>query len=116
MIRNVYCIYDSGAKESALPFLMKNDDVAIRSFTDTVNRELVNVKTVKLSNYQLHYVGTYDTETMTLSPAPSRMIIAGDQVEIFANEDVPLTKETIEKVVALTVQQFTKSKKHWWSK
>lgn len=72
METRVYSILDCLAHEWANPFVAKNDEVAARLFTRSFPQG------IDPAEYELYYVGDFDTETGTLSGtvAPKKVFVA----------------------------------------
>lgn len=82
MTRNVYCIYDRVAEEANFPFQQKNDACAVRAFTEVINRDVRKVKQLKLQDYELWFIGVWDSELFQFVGLDGRkLIMKGDQVE-----------------------------------
>ena len=64
---NVYTIYDDTAKAYMQPFFMHNHGLAVRAFTDQVNRNDENNPLNKHpEQFTLYYVGEFDDQTGNL--------------------------------------------------
>lgn len=63
---NLYTIYDKVAKEAGPIFEAKNDGVALRQITDMVKNQAI-----KISEYHLVKLGTFDKETVEIKPLKS---------------------------------------------
>lgn len=59
----LYAIYDRAAEESGPLFEAKNDSVAIRSYTQLLDRVAPHDRDA----YRLYCVGTYDRDTMLVA-------------------------------------------------
>lgn len=85
MTYNIYTIYDKVSKECGPVFQAKNFGVAKRYLEDMVKNN-----PIKLDEYTLYQIGSYDTESGKLF---SQSIISWDLSEIFGD-----TVETVEEV------------------
>lgn len=85
MTYNIYTIYDKVSKECGPVFQAKNFGVAKRYVEDMVKNN-----PIKLDEYTLYQIGSYDTETGKLF---SQSIISWDLSEIFGD-----TVESVEEV------------------
>lgn len=85
MTYNIYTIYDKVSKECGPVFQAKNFGVAKRYVEDMVKNN-----PIKLDEYTLYQIGSYDTETGKLF---SQSIISWDFSEIFGD-----TVESVEEV------------------
>lgn len=54
---NLYCIYDTVAKQASAPFIAKSDEVALRQL-----RRVVQSEQGDISEYWLYHLGQYDPE------------------------------------------------------
>lgn len=63
----MYAIYDRAAEESGPLFEAKNDSVAIRSYSQLLERVAPHDRDA----YRLYCVGTYDRDTMVAVPFSS---------------------------------------------
>lgn len=68
MKRSIYSVYDLKAKTYCNPFVMENDDCAIREFATAANDLTTNIGKYP-SDYCLYSVGQFDYDTGTLSPS-----------------------------------------------
>lgn len=85
MTYNIYTIYDKVSQECGPVFQAKNFGVAKRYVEDMVKNN-----PIKLDEYTLYQIGSYDTETGKLF---SQSIISWDFSEIFGD-----TVESVEEV------------------
>lgn len=85
MTYNIYTIYDKVSEECGPVFQAKNFGVAKRYVEDMVKRD-----PIKLDEYALYQIATFDTETCKLI---SLSILSWDFSEIFGN-----TVESVEGV------------------
>lgn len=71
MIKGIYVIYDELAKESADPFVAKNDEMAKLAFSNEIvkakNTAKENKALFNVDRFNLKRVGTLDTETCEVS-------------------------------------------------
>lgn len=99
MTLNMYTIKDELSGDSNAPIPQANDDVAIRTFYQSLK---LNETVV---DYNLYFVGTYDGETMLFDPCqPPRMIDTNDvKKKIMAsfaqNMKLPFEGENEEKSI-----------------
>lgn len=77
MQKRLYVVYDKIAEESSQIMDVKNESIAIRHFKGM----LANNTPHSTNDYQLIYLGTFDTETLELISNGK-----GSQVEINFNE------------------------------
>ena len=75
---NIYTIYDSVAKECGPIFQSKNHDVAVRAFKSLIS----DTPNVNVSDFDLYYLGEFDTETCSLVPLEVPFTIPVDNSEV----------------------------------
>lgn len=80
MIMRLYSIEDSTAGEYGQPGPITNDNVAIRSFAQLVN-EPGSMMNSKPEDFNMYYVGTFETTTGTIIGEVPKKIINGASVK-----------------------------------
>lgn len=75
----LYAVHDSKAHAYMSPILSHNNEMAIRSFSNSVNDPNSEFHKNPL-DYSLFHIGTYDDETSLItSKAPPEMLTTADQ-------------------------------------
>lgn len=59
MVRQLYCVFDVVAVESASPFMAKSDSVALRMFENDFKQN----PGMSVEHFKLMWIGEFDTET-----------------------------------------------------
>lgn len=76
MIRSIYSVYDMKAKTYCNPFVMENDDCAIREFAIAAN-DVGSQIGRHTFDYCLYRIGSFDYETGVITPEqPSSLGVA----------------------------------------
>lgn len=81
MILQIYAVYDSAAGCFNRPFFLPSNGVAVRSFTDEVNRDAPdNSLFHHASDFVLHCFGSFDDNSgvFEISPRPVIVVRAAD--------------------------------------
>lgn len=77
MLRKVFAVYDSAAEVFGQPMFVPSRGVAIRSFTDEVNRADANNQLfAHADDFTLYHIGDYDDVKGVMIPA--------EQIEVAA--------------------------------
>jgi len=66
MLHRMYTVYDKVAEEGGPLFQAKNDQVAVR-----VTNKIMESQKLKVVDYELLYMGVYDSETLVICPEDS---------------------------------------------
>jgi hypothetical protein len=67
MKQQLYVIYDTAADVHTMPYVFKNDKVAIRQFSGIVNGEQEHLYKSHPDQFELLCIGTYDDEDASLT-------------------------------------------------
>lgn len=85
---NVYVMYDKVSEECNTPFFQKTDASAKRAFTDTVNRSIRPLKNLKVEDFELFRIGSYESSTGTLSVCSEKEYICnGADVDVYEYDE-----------------------------
>lgn len=83
MIRHVFCCKDSAADTFGQPFFAPSIGVAVRSFTDEVNRADQNNELYKHpDDFILYEVGTFDDDVCVFDCHVPRQLTRGVDVKV----------------------------------
>lgn len=84
MITHLFCVYDSKLGQFNNPLSFPSRGVAIRSFTDEVNRVDPNNNMSKYSDdFSFYYLGTFETEDGTFAPQyPPELVVRASDVVV----------------------------------
>ena len=88
MIYRIYVIRDNGSEETCLPFFVQNDIVAKRQFAATLRTLPPSCR----SDFQLEFIGMYDTEICELRDSAECEVIstgADDDIVKMMDSDAP---------------------------
>lgn len=83
MIFHVYTVKDNKLDQHLTPWFMINAKHALREFTDAINGKDPNTQLAQHpEDFDLHSLGTFDTETGELTVTKPTLLIAGKDVLI----------------------------------
>lgn len=86
----VVCVRDRAADVYGVPQFVPSIGVAIRSFTDMVNREDVNNQVYSHpEDFDLYHVADYDDATASFSCIPPKQLAIGKNVSLSFVAKVP---------------------------
>lgn len=77
MIMNLYCVKDELSEKTDL-FLEENDATAKRSFEFAIKNDLKKAMFAK--NYDLYFLGKYDSATISFEIVAPKLIVQGSSV------------------------------------
>lgn len=72
---NVYCILDVVSREFGQPFVMKNDEMAKRSFIQYCGKSEIKKDLI------LYRIGLFDNSSGVLTDIPNELIFSGEDIE-----------------------------------
>lgn len=79
----VFAVRDRAMNGYLQPFFLQSEGLAIRSFTDEINRaDPKNPMFAHADDYDLYHLGTFDDETGTFATKQPKQICIGKQVAI----------------------------------
>lgn len=72
---NVYCIFDKVSEEFGQPFVMKNDEMAKRSFIQYCSKSEIKNDLILVN------IGLFDNEDGSLTDLKNEIILKGEDIE-----------------------------------
>ncbi len=89
MLQSIFTVYDEKAKAHLSPFFRHNSEMAIRDFTDCINRQGHNFNNHP-SDYTIFLHGSFDDENaaFTLQSAPKTMGNGVEFIQVPRNEQI----------------------------
>lgn len=86
MLYRITAIKDSASQQWAAPMFLPNTQQAVRAFMMEVNRQDNNNALFHHpEDFEMYYLGTYDSETATLTPEPMQIIARGKDLVRLSN-------------------------------
>lgn len=77
MVSNLYCLQDAVAKVFMQPFMAGNDDVAVRSFRNAIQKGQGSLAD-NPGEFNLYLIGTYDDQVGFVSAVtPIDLVVTG---------------------------------------
>lgn len=110
MIQNVYCIHDRAAGAYLTPFVLANDKMAIRVFTQCATSQDHQFGK-NPEDFTLFHCGTFDDQTATLeSWAPQKVINALEAVDAFQRQFEKMNGQN--KIMEISDDAIAQDKNH----
>jgi len=78
MVKNIYAVHDIKANTYGQPFVMVNEQTAVRAFVRACNDPSSDIGAF-YADHNLYFIGTFNDESGTIDPAKPFLVTSGSQ-------------------------------------